>query len=153
MKKENPVLRIRTTQILFLGENYFLKFFPKSCKISRFLTQIWKFWLKFLENKSTYFPKSFLQKILKFPWNFCVLGVIFGTMNREKKWNKKKIAWPTDSTWQVHSPVKWKFLKMGTYFLPKWPFGAAKLCFKYLSTPSPTPTPPHPTPPRYHIDD
>ena len=30
------------------------------------MTKIWKFWLKFLENKSKNFPKIFLRKIIKF---------------------------------------------------------------------------------------
>ena len=39
-KKENPVLRALPTQIFFLAEFFFFSFFPKSCKISRFLTKI-----------------------------------------------------------------------------------------------------------------
>ena len=61
---------------------FFFQFFPKSYKISRFFSKIYKFFLKIFENKSKYFPKIFLQNshILK----FLCFRVIFAT--RKKKY-------------------------------------------------------------------
>ena len=96
----NLVVRPRKKKTLFYGHDrpkfsfwqkiiFFLNFFQNLVKISRFCTKIWQFWLKFLENKSKYFPKSFLQKKSKFSWNFCVFGSFFGTINKKIEEEKK----------------------------------------------------------------
>ena len=98
--KKTPVLLARPTQILHFGRFFFFLIFPKSCKISHFLTKIWKF-LKYVNIFSQNFSVKnvrFFPKFSCFQGHFCY--------QKFKKKKKKRYARPTDPTWQVHPPVK-----------------------------------------------
>ena len=60
-EKKTPVLWARPTHFFRFGRIFFSDL-PKFCKICRFLTKIFTFYLKNVENKSEYFLKKFLQK-------------------------------------------------------------------------------------------
>ena len=98
-EKRNPVLQPRPTQIFFSAENL--------VKSAVFWPRSENFEWNFLKISLNIFPKIFLQKISKFSQNFRVFEVIFWN----HKW--KKIARPTDPTWQVHPPIKQGFFFCG----------------------------------------
>ena len=88
------------------------------------MTKIWKCCLKFLENKSKYFSKIFLQTILKFSQNFRVLGV--SKFKKKKKYKNRLTDRPYLA---VRSPVK-----QGIFFSwPKGPFTLALHCGANIS--------------------
>ena len=75
------VLRARPTQIFCFGRFVCLFFFLV------FYTKIYKFWLKIFENKSKYFPKTFLQKLISPPSIFVFLGSFLLPENNDKNNN------------------------------------------------------------------
>ena len=105
-ERKKTVLWAQQTHIFhfrfFLFFSFFFFFLPKSCKISLFLTKIWKILAKIFEKKSKYFLQKFLQK-----------SIWFG--EKKKKKIKESHDRLTDPTWWVCPPIKqgWFFVIYG----------------------------------------
>ena len=98
MKKENPVLQVRPTQILHFGP-FFFSFFSllkpwKQCKTSCFSQSQRKIWLNVFGNNWKIFFQNFSQKKKKkcqtFGKLYCFIGESFLPAERKKNIKKEK---------------------------------------------------------------